>query len=385
MAKPSFHPRRLLLVHAHPDDESLFTGHVIADALARGAEVYLLTLTRGERGKVKLADLKSLEGRNAEMGAFRTAELMTALDAFEVETAATDSAPATVARVQHSFAGTRHYLDSGMRINALGKPTRKRILDEMSLVAVATTVIADDIVKVMTTFRPDAVVTYNSKGGFGHPDHKKAFDATAMAIRMYSKTHRAPQLWTICEPGERGEVEVGGKKTAAIKKAALSAHASQVLIHEDTYALVSGKETRFDAPERLRRGTVSSWNSIKPWLRSLWALPLGFVAALVGTMLHLSRTTDGMPIGLVLALIIVGSLALALRVLRRSRGALYLMALAFIVSMVQFSHGNGESHLVTNSHISLYWFYGSIGLLAVIMIFPRIQKATWNRSASGHR
>ncbi|MEY2954733.1 MAG: hypothetical protein RL530_334, partial [Actinomycetota bacterium] len=153
-----------------------------------------------------------------------------------------------------------------------------------------------------------------------------------------------------------------------------------------TYSLVAGKETRFDAPERLKKASVSSWNSIKPWLRSLWAMPLGFLAALVGTMLHLSKTTDGMPIGLILALIIVGALALALRVLRRSRGALYLMALTFIVTVLQFSHGgNSGSHLVTNSALSEYWLYGSMALLAVIVVFPRIQKATWNRSASGHR
>ncbi|MEN9715555.1 MAG: hypothetical protein RJA35_1022 [Actinomycetota bacterium] len=386
MAKPSFNPRRVLLVHAHPDDESLFTGHVMADALARGAEVYLLTLTRGERGKVKLADLKPLEGRNAEMGAFRTAELFNALDAYTLSSEATKDSPASEAKIQHSFAGTRHYLDSGMRINALGRATRKRILDEMSLAAVATAVIADDIVAIMNSFRPDAVITYNSKGGFGHPDHKKAYDASTMAIRKYSKTHRAPQLWTICEPGERGDVEVGGKATAAVKKAALSAHASQVLIHEETYALAAGKETRFDAPERLRKANVSSWNSIKPWLRSLWAIPLGFIAALVGTMLHLSSTTEGLPLGLFLALFIVGSLALALRILRRSRGALYLMALTFIITVLQLAHGgNGGSHLVTNSALSEYWLYGSIGLLAVIVVFPRLQKATWNRSASGHR
>jgi N-acetyl-1-D-myo-inositol-2-amino-2-deoxy-alpha-D-glucopyranoside deacetylase len=381
MVKATFAPRKILLVHAHPDDESLFTGHVMADALARGAEVYLLTLTRGERGKVKLNDLKSLEGRNAEMGAFRTAELMNALDAYTIS-----SEDGTEGKVRHSFAGTRHYLDSGMRINALGKPTRKRILDEMSLVAVATPVIADDILKVMDGFRPDAVVTYNSRGGFGHPDHKKAYDATTLAIRKYAKNHRAPQLWTICEPGERGDVMVGGKSTAAVKKAALSAHASQVLINDETYALAAGKETRFDAPERLRKANVSSWNTIKPWLRSSWAIPLGFVTALVGTMLHLSRTTEGMPIGLVLALLVVGAVALALRILRRSRGALYLMALTFIVTVLQFAHGNqGGSQLVTNSMISEYWLYGSIGLLAVIVVFPRIQKATWNRSASGHR
>lgn len=380
MAKQQFNARRILLVHAHPDDESLFTGHVMADALARGAEVYLLTLTRGERGKVKLADLKPLEGHNAEMGAFRTAELMNALEAYDL----TDEAGNTT-KIQRAFAGTRHYLDSGMRINALGKPTRKRILDEMSLVAVATPVIADDIIKVMNSFRPDAVVTYNSKGGFGHPDHKKAYDATTLAVRKYGKTHRAPQLWTIAEPGERFDAAVGGAKTASVKKAALSAHASQVLINEETYALVSGKETRFDQPEHLRKASVSSWNSIKPWLRSLWALPLGFLAALVGTMLHLSQTTDGMPIGLVLALIIVGSLALALRILRRSRGALYLMALGFIFTMFELGQNPGGSQLVTNGNLSSYWFYGSIAVLAVIVMFPRLRKATWNRSASGHR
>lgn len=380
MAKQSFNARRILLVHAHPDDESLFTGHVMADALARGAEVYLLTLTRGERGKVKLADLKPLEGHNAEMGAFRTAELMNALEAYDL----TDS-EGNVAKIQRAFAGTRHYLDSGMRINALGKPTRKRILDEMSLVAVATPVIADDIIKVMNSFRPDAVVTYNSKGGFGHPDHKKAYDAATLALRKYGKTHRAPQLWTISEAGERFDTQVGGPATASVKKAALSAHASQVLINEDTYSLVAGKETRFDAPERLRKGTVSSWNSIKPWLRSLWALPLGFLAALAGTLLHMSVTTDGMPIGLVLALLIVGSLALALRILRRSRGALYLMAAAFIFSLFQLGQNPNGSQLVTNGNLSTYWFYGSIAVLAVIVMFPRLRKATWNRSASGHR
>jgi N-acetyl-1-D-myo-inositol-2-amino-2-deoxy-alpha-D-glucopyranoside deacetylase len=376
MAKQTFNPKRVLLVHAHPDDESLFTGHVIAERLAAGAEVYVLTLTRGERGKVKLADLKPLEGQSKQMGAFRTAELMTALAAYDTETAS----------VQHSFAGTRAYLDSGMRINALGRPTRKRILDEMSLVAVATPVIADDIVAVMKSFRPDAVITYNRKGGFGHPDHKKAYEATSMAIRKYSKDHRAPQFWTIAEPGEHSDVKVGGVETASVKKAALSAHASQVLVMEDSYALVAGKEIRYDAPEKLRRASVSSWNSIKPWLRSLWALPLGWLDGLAGTMLHLTRTVEGVPIGLIVALVMTAALGVALRVLRRSRGALYLSTLAFIVTVLQLSQPQPDgSAFMDDSELSTYWVYGSIALLAIIIVFPRIRKATWNRSASGHR
>ena len=79
MPKQTFNAKRLLVVHAHPDDESIFTGHIIAERLAAGAEVYVLTLTRGERGKVKLEELKGLEGQLRAMGAFRTGELKVAL------------------------------------------------------------------------------------------------------------------------------------------------------------------------------------------------------------------------------------------------------------------------------------------------------------------
>ena len=60
MAMATLNAKRLLLVHAHPDDESLFTGHLIAERVAAGAEVFVLTLTRGERGRVKLDEIKSL-------------------------------------------------------------------------------------------------------------------------------------------------------------------------------------------------------------------------------------------------------------------------------------------------------------------------------------
>ena len=376
MAKASFNPRRVLLVHAHPDDESLSNGHLIADRMLAGAEVFVLTLTRGERGKVKLADLKSLEGELAPMGAFRTAELMNALDEYAVEGR----------EVQHAFAGTRHYLDSGMRISAFGRPTRKRMLDEMSLAAVSTPVIADDILKVMKSFRPDAVVTYNRKGGFGHPDHRKAYEATSMAIRQYAKANRAPGFWVVAEPGERFDIEVGNAKTAVYKKAALEAHASQVINSADTYALVAGKEIRYDQPERLRKANPSMANALKPWFRSVWAIPLGILAGIAGTLLHLIRTQDGAPVGLLVGLIMVISLSLALRALRRSRGALYLMVVSFIFTVLQLATPSDEgSVFFLNATLSNWWLYGSIASTAVIVLFPRLHSATWKRSASGHR
>jgi N-acetyl-1-D-myo-inositol-2-amino-2-deoxy-alpha-D-glucopyranoside deacetylase len=136
MAKASFSAKRVLLIHAHPDDESLFTGHLIADRVQAGAKVMVLMLTRGERGRVKLDDLKPLESNLAAMGAFRTNELRNALS--------------QLGDVELRFAGTRSYLDSGMRLNTFGKPVNPKVTDEMSLSSVSTAVIADDIFQVLS-------------------------------------------------------------------------------------------------------------------------------------------------------------------------------------------------------------------------------------------
>lgn len=374
MAKATFQPQRLLIVHAHPDDESLFTGHVIADRLAANAEVMVFTLTRGERGKVKLEELKSLEGNLAAMGAFRSGELREALSAF--------------GDVKHAFAGTRAYLDSGMRLNPLGRPAKPRKLDELALSAASTSVIADDILKVIQDFKPDAVLTYNRKGGFGHPDHKMAHEATAMAIRMFAKKRkgRAPAFWVIAEPGERFDVQVGDVKTAAIKKAALEAHSSQVSVGAETYSLVQGKEFRYDRTERLRRASPNPLVHLRPVLTFFWAIPLGFLLGVAGTLLHQVRATDGNTIGLLVALVMTGSLALAIRLLRRSRGALYLLAATFAATIFWLSQPQSDGTLfIPGNEIGNIWAYGSLGLVAAIILFPNIRPGSWRKSARGHQ
>ncbi|MEY3538468.1 MAG: hypothetical protein RL645_1282 [Actinomycetota bacterium] len=377
MAKATLNAKRILLVHAHPDDESLFTGHLIAERLAAGAEVMLLTLTRGERGRVKLEEIKSIEGKLDSMGYFRTNELLNALQAYGPN-------------LKHKFAGTRAYLDSGMRINLLGKPAKARDLDEMSLVAAGSQVIADDILNELKAFKPDAVVTYNAKGGFGHPDHVLAHRATASALRQYARSRRgrAPQFWVIAEPGERADISVGNEQTAAIKRTALEAHASQVSISGETYSLVAGKETRFDAPERFRKANPSPLVMLSPIMTVLWAIPLGVLLGLAGTLMHQVKTssTEHTPIGLIVALISVGAVALALRLLRSSRGALYLTSLTFGLTVFQLAQrqGGGEV-LIPANDVGTIWAYGSIILCAVIILFPQIRPAAWRRSASGHR
>jgi len=376
--KQTFNAKRLLVVHAHPDDESIFTGHIIADRLAAGADVYVLTLTRGERGKVKLEELKGLEGQLRAMGAFRTGELKVALS--ELQKAGS--------KLQHSFAGTRAFLDSGMRINQMGRPTKKSRTDEMALAAASTAVIAEDIERVMNEFKPDAILTYNAKGGYGHPDHKMAHHATAMAIRHYRRQKkRAPQFWVLAEPKERFDVAIGDAKTAVFKRAALEAHSSQVSIFAETFSIGS-TETRYDAPERIRKATPSPLVHLLPLLTFFWAIPLGVLLGLSGTLLHSIKTTDAaqFPIGLSVALTMVACLAIALRLLRNSRGALYLMTLSFIASVYWLSQEQpGGEVLIVSNQIGDTWVYGSMAICAFVMLFPRLNPGSWRRSASGHR
>lgn len=367
MAKQTFKAKRILLVHAHPDDESLQTAHVMADAIERGAEVYLLTLTRGERGKAKLEELKSLEANRAAMGAFRAGELKNAMAAIGV--------------TNYKFAGTRAYLDSGVRIGNLGVPTAPQRLDEMSLSAVSTPVVADDIYQVMLEFKPDAVITYNSKGGWGHPDHKKAHQATAMAMRRYRKVVRGkkPAFWVIAEPGERASVQVGGAKTAEIKKAALSAHASQVTIKRDTYSIADGVEYRFDAPERLRLSSPNILPWFAPTVRALFGLPLGLLLGYAGAYVHNLQANNASqsPLGLYLALGATASIAFGLRTLRNSRGALYLLNAGMTISLWWLSRNETFGAFIRDDRYGNRYILFAMIICAIAAIFPRINLAKW--------
>ncbi len=375
MARTKFAPKRLLVVHAHPDDESLFTGHIIAKAVADKAEVMVLTLTRGERGRVKLEELKSLEGDLAAMGAFRAGELKNALKALGV--------------TNHKFAGARAYLDSGMRITPFGKPAKPKNLDERALSAVSVAVIAEDVYRAIVEFKPDTVLTYNRHGGFGHPDHKMAHQASMMAVRRYAKENkrRAIQFWVIVEDGERFDDSIGNAKTAARKKAALEQHASQVTVNAETYSIAANKETRYDAPEKVRRSSTKPWMWVKPTLIALWSLPLGVLMAIAGTMLHSVTASDPAksPLGLWVALIMIGSLALSLRLLRKSRGALYLMTLTLAATLYWMSHQTSGDFVLGHAEVDKYWRWGSLIICFVVILFPRIHPGVWRKSSRGHR
>src|SRR4249920_439835 len=71
----------LLLVHAHPDDETIGTGATMARYVAEGVHVTLVTCTLGEEGEIHVPALAALAASEADqLGGYRIAELRRACD-----------------------------------------------------------------------------------------------------------------------------------------------------------------------------------------------------------------------------------------------------------------------------------------------------------------
>ena len=144
--------RRLLLVHAHPDDESISNGVTMAKYVAQGAQVTLVTCTRGEEGEVLVPELSHLAAAHDDnLGAHRILELENAMKVIGVS--------------DHRFLG--NYRDSGM----MGTDPNNRPecfwqadLDEAAL----------KLVEIIREVRPQVLITYDEFGGYGHPDHIQA-------------------------------------------------------------------------------------------------------------------------------------------------------------------------------------------------------------------
>ncbi|MGW5748564.1 N-acetyl-1-D-myo-inositol-2-amino-2-deoxy-alpha-D-glucopyranoside deacetylase [Amycolatopsis sp. NPDC003861] len=165
--------RRLLFVHAHPDDESITTGASIARYAAEGAEVTVVTCTLGEEGEV-MAGLPELAGLGAwaadQLGGYRVAELKAACAALGVS--------------RHRYlGGLGRWRDSGMA----GTPSASHpraftggSIDEQ----------AAQLAELIDEVRPQVVVTYDAFGGYGHPDHIRAHEITMAAAPRAESVER---------------------------------------------------------------------------------------------------------------------------------------------------------------------------------------------------
>lgn len=154
MARPSF---TLMTVHAHPDDETIGTGGVMAKAVAEGHRVVLVTCTRGELGEIVVPELDTPSNRR-RLGEIRMGELEDALSELGV--------------TEWENLG---YRDSDM----MGRPGNH---DPRSFWQANPDEAARRLVWLIRRDRPDVVTTYNDFGGYGHPDHIRSHEVAVLAF-----------------------------------------------------------------------------------------------------------------------------------------------------------------------------------------------------------
>jgi N-acetyl-1-D-myo-inositol-2-amino-2-deoxy-alpha-D-glucopyranoside deacetylase len=233
--------RRLLLVHAHPDDESIGTGATIARYAAEGAQVTLVTCTRGELGEVIPPGLAHLAADGDRLGEHRITELAAACAALGI-------------RDQRFLGGPGRWRDSGMM--GLAANDSPDCFWQADLATAAA-----ELAQVILEVRPQVLVTYDRRGFYGHPDHIQAhrvssaaiplavdpaqaqpwqvakFYATAMP-RSVAVARGLPPVWV---PDDQVTTEIDGTAYLAAKTAALRAHATQVAVDGDRFALADGR------------------------------------------------------------------------------------------------------------------------------------------------
>jgi N-acetyl-1-D-myo-inositol-2-amino-2-deoxy-alpha-D-glucopyranoside deacetylase len=157
--------RRMVLVHAHPDDESIGTGATMARYAAEGAGVTLITCTLGELGEIIPPDLAHLAAdAGGGLGEYRIGEL--------------DAACAALGVTDHRFlGGPGRWRDSGM----MGLPANdapgsfwQADVDEA----------AGELLRVLREVRPQVLISYDDNGFYGHPDHIQAHRVARRAFGL---------------------------------------------------------------------------------------------------------------------------------------------------------------------------------------------------------
>ncbi len=274
--------RRVLFVHAHPDDETINSGATMARYAAEGIGVTLLTCTLGEEGEVLVPELAGLAVDQADqLGGYRVCELAAAMTELGV-------------RDTRFLGGPGRWRDSGM----MGTPANEHPrafwgADPDEICAAAVEVIRD--------VRPHVLVTYDENGGYGHPDHIQAHRVAMAAFDAAADPDYRPDrgaAWSIAkaywcaiprsglraavaamrEAGETffdvvdaDELPIGTPDelvTTAIdardhlpaKLAAMRAHATQILVDGPLFALSNNIANKAFAVEhyQLVRGTRGS-------------------------------------------------------------------------------------------------------------------------------
>jgi len=152
-------PLTLMTVHAHPDDETIGTGGLMAKSVAAGHRVVLVTGTRGEQGEIVVPEMDT-PANHRRLGDLRAAEL--------------EAAMADLGVTEWENLG---YRDSDM----MGRPGN---LDPRCFWQADLDEAAGRLTWLVRRYRPDVMTTYNDYGGYGHPDHIRTHD---VAVRAFAR------------------------------------------------------------------------------------------------------------------------------------------------------------------------------------------------------
>ena len=240
--------RRLLLLHAHPDDETIETGATIARYAAEGTHVTLVTCTLGELGEIIPPGLAHLsEQSGGGLGGYRIGELDAACDVLGV--------------ADHRFlGGAGRFRDSGM----MGLPSNDA---PDSFWRADPDVAAALLLRIIAEVRPQVMITYDQHGFYGHPDHIQAhrvawrafsqardvvskFYATALPLSAlaeaiavdgtsFTKVESAATL-PFGIPDDEVTTAIDGRGYLDAKLAAMREHATQISVEGPYYALSDG-------------------------------------------------------------------------------------------------------------------------------------------------
>jgi N-acetyl-1-D-myo-inositol-2-amino-2-deoxy-alpha-D-glucopyranoside deacetylase len=184
----------LLLVHAHPDDESIQSAATMAKYVARGTRVTLVTCTLGEEGEVLVPELAHLASdRDDALGPHRRTEL----DAAMRELGVTD---------YRFLGGEGRYRDSGMVWHEEGHAVVGLDVKEGTFWRADLLEAADHMVEVIREVRPQVLVTYDEFGGYGHPDHIQAHRVAMYGAQLAGVPSYRPDLG---EPWEISKIYWG--------------------------------------------------------------------------------------------------------------------------------------------------------------------------------
>ncbi len=183
----------LMTVHAHPDDESITTGGVMAKAVRDGHRVVLVTATRGEQGEIVVAAMDTPDNHR-RLGEIRMAELETAMGVLGV--------------TEWDNLGYRDSDMKGRPANADPRSFAQADLDEA----------IGRLVWLIRRHRPDVVTTYEEARGYDHPDHVRVHEIGRPAFERAGDPAWYPRQLTPGSGGSGPAAEDGGLEPWAPRK-----------------------------------------------------------------------------------------------------------------------------------------------------------------------